>query len=108
MGEALNPEAVVWSQEAFGMPFHDNWWQTETGGMMVANYPAMDVKPGSMGKPLPGIEAEIVRRIGQGDVEIVEEPDAQGELALRPGWPSMFRGYLGDEEHHRKCFAGCW
>jgi acetyl-CoA synthetase len=108
VGEPLNPEAVVWSQEAFGMPFHDNWWQTETGGIMVANYPAMDVKPGSMGKPLPGIEAEIVRPIGQGDVEIVEDPDTQGELALRPGWPSMFRGYLGDEERYRKCFLGGW
>ena len=54
VGEPLNPEAVVWSQEAFGMPFHDNWWQTETGGIMIANYPAMDIKPGSMGKPLPG------------------------------------------------------
>ena len=108
VGEPLNPEAVVWSQEAFGMPFHDNWWQTETGGIMIANYPAMDIKPGSMGKPLPGIEAEIVHRTGQGDVEIIEAPDIQGELALRPGWPSMFRGYLGDEERYRKCFAGGW
>ena len=108
VGEPLNPEAVVWSQEAFGMPFHDNWWQTETGGIMIANYPAMDIKPGSMGKPLPGVEAEIVHRTGQGDVEIIEAPDIQGELALRPGWPSMFRGYLGDEERYRKCFAGGW
>jgi acetyl-CoA synthetase len=108
VGEPLNPEAVVWSQEAFGMPFHDNWWQTETGGILIANYPAMDVKPGSMGKPLPGIEAEIVRRTGQGEIQIVEDPDIQGELALRPGWPSMFRGYLGDEERYRKCFAGGW
>jgi acetyl-CoA synthetase len=108
VGEPLNPEAVIWSQEAFGMPFHDNWWQTETGGIMIANYPAMDVKPGSMGKPLPGIEAEIVRRTGRSEVEIIEDPDTQGELALRPGWPSMFRGYLGDEERYRKCFAGGW
>ena len=108
VGEPLNPEAVVWSHDAFGMPFHDNWWQTETGGIMIANYPAMAVKPGSMGRPLPGIEAEVVRRTDGGEVEIVEEPDAQGELALRPGWPSMFRGYLGDEERYRKCFAGGW
>ena len=108
VGEPLNPEAVVWSQEAFGMPFHDNWWQTETGGIMIANYPAMDVKPGSMGKPLPGIEAAIVRRSGEGGVEIIGNPHIQGELALRPGWPSMFRGYLGDEERYRKCFAGGW
>jgi acetyl-CoA synthetase len=90
------------------MPFHDNWWQTETGGIMIANYPAMDVKPGSMGKPLPGIEAAIVRRSGPDEVEVVEDPDTQGELALRPGWPSMFRGYLGDEDRYRKCFAGGW
>jgi acetyl-CoA synthetase len=108
VGEPLNPEAVIWSQEAFGMPFHDNWWQTETGGIMIANYPAIDIKPGSMGKPLPGIEAAIVRRSGPDEVEVVEDPDIQGELALRPGWPSMFRGYLGDEERYRKCFAGGW
>jgi acetyl-CoA synthetase len=108
VGEPLNPEAVIWSQEAFGMPFHDNWWQTETGGIMIANFPAMDVKPGSMGRPLPGIEAAILRPAGRGEVELIETPDTQGELALRPGWPSMFRGYLGDEERYRKCFLGGW
>jgi acetyl-CoA synthetase len=108
VGEPLNPEAVVWSQETFGRPFHDNWWQTETGGIMIANYPAMDVKPGSMGKPLPGIEAAIVRRAGESEVELIQEPGTEGELALRSGWPSMFRGYLGDEERYRKCFVGGW
>ena len=62
VGEPLNPEAVIWSDGVFGMPFHDNWWQTETGGIMIANYAAMDVRAGSMGKPLPGIEAAIVQR----------------------------------------------
>ena len=62
VGEPLNPEAVVWGVEAFGQPFHDNWWQTETGGIMIANFAALDVKPGSMGLPLPGIEAAIVER----------------------------------------------
>ena len=62
VGEPLNPEAVLWGQQAFGLPFHDNWWQTETGGIMIANYAAMDIKPGSMGRPLPGIEAAIVKR----------------------------------------------
>ena len=62
VGEPLNPEAVVWGQEAFGLPFHDNWWQTETGGIMIANFASMDIRPGSMGRPLPGIEAAIVRR----------------------------------------------
>jgi acetyl-CoA synthetase len=105
VGEPLNPEAVVWGKEAFGLPFHDNWWQTETGGIMISNYAAMDIKPGSMGRPLPGIEAAIVRD-KSGSVEVVEEPDEQGELALRPGWPSMFRAYLNDPERYRKCFAG--
>ena len=107
VGEPLNPEAVVWGQKAFGHPFHDNWWQTETGGIMIANYAAMDVKPGSMGKPLPGIEAAIVARHGD-TISEIEEPDVPGELALKPGWPSMMRGYLHEEERYRKCFAGGW
>jgi acetyl-CoA synthetase len=108
VGEPLNPEAVVWGEKAFGSPFHDNWWQTETGGIMIANYAAMDVRPGSMGKPLPGIEAGVVRKTKEGEVEEITEPDAQGELALRPGWPSMFRAYLNEPERYRKCFAGGW
>ena len=106
VGEPLNPEAVVWGQEAFGHPFHDNWWQTETGGIMIANYAAMDIRPGSMGRPLPGIDAAIVRKVGDDGVEVIEEPDVQGELALRPGWPSMFRGYWGEPERYQKCFRG--
>ena len=108
VGEPLNPEAVVWGREAFGHPFHDNWWQTETGGIMIANYAAMDIRPGSMGRPLPGIEAAIVRRTDDGHVEVVEKPHVQGELALRPGWPSMFRGYWNEPERYEKCFAGGW
>jgi len=108
VGEPLNPEAVVWGQRAFGMPIHDNWWQTETGGIMIANYPALEVRPGSMGLPLPGIDAAIVRRGEDGSTEEVSQPDVEGELALRPGWPSMFRGYLNEEERYRKCFAGGW
>jgi len=108
VGEPLNPEAVVWGLEAFGLPFHDNWWQTETGGIMIANFAALDVKPGSMGRPLPGIEAAIVRRGPDGSVEAIAEPMVQGELALRTPWPSMMRGYLHEEERYRKCFAGGW
>ena len=106
VGEPLNPEAVVWGVDAFGRPFHDNWWQTETGGIMIANFAAMDVRPGSMGRPLPGIETAIVRRTGEQTIEPIETPDTQGELAVRPGWPSMFRAYLSDEERYRKCFVG--
>jgi acetyl-CoA synthetase len=108
VGEPLNPEAVVWGQEALGHPIHDNWWQTETGGIMIANYLAMDIRPGSMGRPLPGIEAGIVRRAGVNAVEEITEFGVQGELALRPGWPSMFRGYLNDEQRYRKCFVSGW
>ncbi len=106
VGEPLNPEAVVWGVDAFGRPFHDNWWQTETGGIMIANYAATEIRPGSMGRPLPGVEVAIVRRTGEHSVDVVETPDSEGELAIRPGWPSMFRAYLSDEARYRKCFAG--
>ncbi|MGA8261171.1 MAG: acetate--CoA ligase [Arenicellales bacterium] len=108
VGEPLHPEGVVWGMDAFGMPIHDNWWQTETGAIMIANYAAMTVRPGSMGKPLPGIEAGIVKHVGRGRVEEVTEPDVQGELALRPGWPSMFRDYLHQHERYERCFADGW
>ena len=106
VGEPLNPEAVVWGEEAFGLPFHDNWWQTETGGIMIANFAATDIRPGSMGLPLPGIDMAVVRKIAEDRVEVIEAPGVQGELALRPGWPSMFRGYWREPERYRKCFAG--
>ncbi len=106
VGEPLNPEAVVWGQKTFGTPFHDNWWQTETGGIMIANYASMDIRPGSMGRPLPGIEAAIVAIDERGRVAAVEEPDVEGELALRPGWPSMFRAYWKEPERYQKCFVG--
>ena len=107
VGEPLNPEAVIWGNDTFGQPFHDNWWQTETGGIMIANYAAMDVKPGSMGKPLPGITAGIVEVTGDGVTELTA-PMAMGELALRPGWPSMMRGYLHEQARYDKCFKGGW
>jgi acetyl-CoA synthetase len=94
VGEPLDPEAVAWGLETFGTPFHDTWWQTETGGIMIANFAATDVEPGSMGRPLPGIDAAIVRRRSDGGVDVVDEPDSEGEIAIRTSWPSMFRGYL--------------
>ena len=108
VGEPLNPEAVIWGEQTFGLPIHDNWWQTETGGIMISNYAAMDIRPGSMGRPLPGIQAGLVRRRRDGGIEEIHESGVEGELALRPGWPSMFRGYLNEEERYRKCFAGGW
>jgi acetyl-CoA synthetase len=106
VGEPLNPEAVVWGEKAFGRPFHDNWWQTETGGIMIANYASMDIRPGSMGRPLPGIDAAIVRPCEGAGVQEITQPGVEGELALRPGWPSMFRGYWNEPERYRKCFSG--
>jgi acetyl-CoA synthetase len=116
VGEPLNPEAVVWGQAAFGIPVHDNWWQTETGGIMIANYAATEIKPGSMGRPLPGVFAAIVARDSggapilddDGVPELVTEPFEVGELVLRPGWPSMFRGYLHEQERYERCFVGGW
>lgn len=108
VGEPLNPEAVVWGLGALGVPIHDNWWQTETGGIMIANFAALEIRPGAMGRPLPGIEAAIVERVAGDGVRLVEAPEIQGDLALRPGWPSMFRGYINDEARYRKCFVGGW
>ena len=105
VGEPLNPQAVWWGQEQLGLPIHDNWWQTETGGIMIANTPSLDIKPGSMGKPLPGVQALVLGRLPDGGVEVISSPQADGELALRSGWPSMFRGYLGEDQRYRKCFA---
>jgi acetyl-CoA synthetase len=110
VGEPLNPEAVWWGQEVLGLPIHDNWWQTETGGIMIANTPAFDIKPGSMGRPLPGIDAFIVEHLeAEGEpprVRVLETPDVEGELALRADWPSMFRAYLNNETRYAQCFAG--
>jgi acetyl-CoA synthetase len=116
VGEPLNPEAVVWGEEALGRPVHDNWWQTETGGIMIANYISQPVRPGSMGRPLPGVDATILRRDEQGQILLNSDGSAQeetqplveGELALRPGWPSMFRGYLGADDRYRNSFVGGW
>ncbi len=106
VGEPLNPEAVVWGEKALGRPFHDNWWQTETGGIMIANLPGMEIRPGSMGRPLPGVTAAVVRTAADGRIEVIDEPGVQGQLALVPGWPSMFRAYWGDPHRYRRSFAG--
>lgn len=108
VGEPLNPEAVIWGRDTLGLPIHDNWWQSETGGIMIANYPCTEIRPGSMGLPLPGVEAGIVRRTKNGGVEEIHTPDTEGELALQPGWPSMFRGYLNQPERYQNCFCDGW
>jgi len=105
VGEPLNPEAVHWSREAFGLPFHDTYWQTETGCIVISNYPGMPVKPGSMGKPFPGITAAV---LDPGTHEPVAEPGRVGVIGLRPGWPSMIRGYWRNPEGYAKKFGNGW
>jgi len=107
VGEPLHAEAVIWGQENFGIPILDNWWQTETGGIMIANYPSMKVKPGSMGKPLPGVEIAIAE-VNDKQLTIITEPNIQGHLVLKKGFPSLFRAYLHEEERYNKCFIGEW
>lgn len=107
VGEPLHPDAVIWGQESFGIPILDNWWQTETGGIMIANYPSMKVKPGSMGKPLPGVKAAIAE-VNDNKIKIIKKPGIQGQLVLKKGFPSMFRGYLHEEERYKKCFIDDW
>ena len=116
VGEPLNPEVVRWGAEALGRPVHDTWWQTETGAIMIANYASLPIRPGSMGRPMPGIDVALVARDAAGDPLVgedgepvlVTEPDVEGELALRTPWPSMMRGYLHDDERYRKAFCGSW
>ena len=103
VSEPLNPEGVVWGVDAFGLPIHDNWWQTETGAIMISNYNSMEIRPGSMGRPIPGIEPAIV------DAEGNVVPDGtNGNLAVRPGWPSMFQGYWQDDERYNSRFINGW
>jgi acetyl-CoA synthetase len=95
VGEPLNAEAVVWSEEAFGRPFHDTYWQTETGCIVIANFPGMSVKPGSMGRPFPGITATV---LDPKEYQPIRESGRVGLIALRPGWPSMMREYRNKPE----------
>ena len=103
VGEPLNPEAVIWGRKAFGMPIHDNWWQTETGCIQIANYPAMAIRPGSMGRPFPGVTADVVNEKGE-----PMPPGAEGDLVLRPPWPSMFRTYWNKQELYDSRFRNGW
>jgi acetyl-CoA synthetase len=105
VGEPLNAEAVIWSEKAFGQPFYDTFWQTETGAMMICNYPGMKVKPGSMGKPFPGITASVVN---PKTYEPVDKPGTVGLIAFRPGWPSMMRAYWNNKETYDGKFKNGW
>ncbi len=103
VGEPLNPEAVVWGEKAMGLAFHDNWWQTETGAIMIANYAIQNIRPGSMGRPFPGIQADIL------DDQYNPVPAGEeGQLSLKPGWPSMFRTYWNREDYYNSRFKNDW
>jgi acetyl-CoA synthetase len=105
VGEPLNSEAVIWSEKVFGKPFLDTYWQTETGSIMITNFPGMKIKPGSMGKPFPGITATVVN---PDTYEPFGESGKIGLIALKPGWPSMMRMYWNNEETYMNKFKNGW
>ncbi len=105
VGEPLNPEAVIWSEKVLGLPFHDSYWQTETGSIMISNYPGMRIKPGSMGRPFPGITAVV---LDPDKYEPIAESGKIGLIALKPGWPSMMRTYWRNEATYRNKFKNGW
>lgn len=104
VGEPLNPEAIWWALENIGLPFHDTWWQTETGSMAIVNYPVLDIKPGSMGKPFPGVEAAIVDEKGK------KLPDAkEGNLALKPNTVySLMKTIWKNKQKFDSYFSNGW
>ncbi len=103
VGEPLNPEPIYWGMKAFGLPFHDNWWQTEGGGILIANYPCMDIKPGSMGKPFPGVNAAIVDDNGR-----KLPPGQEGNLVLKPNWISIMRKIWRNPKKYDSYFGNGW
>jgi acetyl-CoA synthetase len=105
VGEPLNAEAVIWSEQVFGKPFYDSYWQTETGAIVITNFPGMKVKPGSMGKSFPGVIATVV---DQKTFEPIKKTGTVGLIALKPGWPSMFRTYWENKEMYNSKFKKGW
>lgn len=105
VGEPLNAEAVIWSKEVLGLPFHDTFWQTETGSMVITNFPGMPIKPGSMGKPFPGITAAV---LDPKNFEPITEPGHVGIIGLRPDWPAIIRSYWGNKEGYESKFKNGW
>ncbi|MGR6857923.1 acetate--CoA ligase [Bacillus halotolerans] len=104
VGEPLNPEVIRWGHKVFNKRIHDTWWMTETGGQLICNYPCMDIKPGSMGKPIPGVEAAIVDNQGN---EL--PPYRMGNLAIKKGWPSMMHTIWNNPEKYESYFMpGGW
>ncbi|MBG9584300.1 acetyl-CoA synthetase [Bacillus thuringiensis] len=104
VGEPLNPEVIRWGMNAFGLRIHDTWWMTETGGQVICNYPCMEIRPGSMGKPIPGVKAAIVDNEGN---EV--PPYTMGNLAISKGGPAMMRGIWNNKQKYESYFMpGDW
>ncbi|WP_077214267.1 acetate--CoA ligase [Bacillus dakarensis] len=104
VGEPLNPEVVRWGLKVFNLRIHDNWWMTETGAQLISNYPCLEIKPGSMGKPIPGVKAAIVDNQGN---EL--PPNRMGNLAIKKGWPSMMHAIWKNQEKYESYFMpGDW
>ena len=105
VGEPLNAEAVLWSKEAYGLAFLDTYWQTETGCIVITNFPGMPLKPGSMGKPFPGIVAKV---LNPATFEPYDHPGTVGLIALKPGWPSMMRCFWNNPTGYQNKFKNGW
>lgn len=103
VGEPLNPEVVKWGMDVYKLRIHDTWWMTETGAHMIVNFPSLDIKAGSMGKPLPGVEATIIDDQGN---EL--PPNRMGNLALKKGWPAMMREIWKNKPKYDSYFIGDW
>lgn len=99
VGEPLNPEVVYWGMKVFEKRIHDNWWMTETGAQLISNYQSMAIKPGSMGKPIPGVFATILDNQGN---EL--PPNRMGNLAIKAGWPSMMRAIWKNPAKYEEYF----
>lgn len=100
VGEPLNPEVVRWGYDVFNLRIHDTWWMTETGAMLICNYQCDPIKPGSMGKPIPGVDAAIINDKGE-----ILPPYEMGHLAIKAGWPSMMRKIWKNEPKYNEYFA---
>ncbi|HVV14761.1 AMP-binding protein [Amycolatopsis sp.] len=104
-GEPLSPETVLWSHDSLGLPVHNAWAQTETGATLIADFAAEEIRPGALGRPLPGIETCLLDPDGDGEIS---EPEQEGELAVRAGWPSMFSGYWRAPDRYDRSFSDGW
>ena len=99
VGEPIQPEAWAWYYRHVGREeavIVDTWWQTETGGHLITNLPALDdMKPGSAGRPLPGIDARILDDTGR---EVEAGSARAGNLVISRPWPGMLQTLYGDDE----------